>query len=111
MVLPIGAWQKFGLALLVCASGWWQERYGVGAMAGEIKLGKDNSCMLTRSNEGQQLYRITEASIHPGFVRLSLRGIGRRSRLQLVPRDSVDPETYRTLRAWIVQRRFAVADA
>lgn len=108
LVLPIVGWQKFGLAILIGVSCWWQERYGVWTTPGEIKLGEDDSCTLTM-NDGQQRFRIAQASIHPGFVRLSLRG--RRSRLQLVPRDSVDPETYRTLRAWIVQRRFAAADA
>lgn len=106
LALPIVGWQKIGLALLIGASGWWHERYGVGARTGEIQLGEDGSCLLLINNE-QQHYQIAQTSIHPGFVRLKLRGIGRRSRMQLVPRDSVDPETYRTLRAWIVQRRFA----
>lgn len=108
LILPIVGWQQFGLALLIGASWWWQERYGAWARTGEIKLGEDDSCILIMNN-GQQRYKIAQASIHPGFVRLNLRGIGRRSCTQLVPRDSVDSETYRILRTWIVQRRFAVA--
>lgn len=109
LVLPIPGWQQFGLAMLIGASGWRQERYGAWTRSGEIKLGEDDSCILMMNN-GEQRYQITEASTHPGFVRLSLRGIGRRSCIQLVPRDSVDAEAYRLLRAWVVQRRVAVAD-
>lgn len=109
LVLPIVGWQKIGVVLLIGASCWWQARHGIGARVGEIKLGEDSSCILMM-NDRQQHYRIAQTSIHPGFVRLSLRGIGRRRlRTQLVPCDSVDPETYRALRAWIVQRRFAAA--
>lgn len=108
LVLPIEEWQKFGLAVLIVTSWWWQERYGVGTWTGEFKLGEDNSCALIM-NDGRQSYGVTQGSVHPGFIRLSLRGIGRRTRLQLVPRDSVEPETYRILRTLIVQRRFAAA--
>ena len=77
---------------------------------GEIKLGEDDSWILMSKGELQRS-RIVRASIHPGFIRFSLRDIHQRSRPQLVASDSVDPETFRTLRARIVQRRFSAVDA
>lgn len=77
---------------------------------GEIRLSEDDSWILM-SKAAPQRYRIVQASIHPGFIRFHLRDIHQRSRLQLVASDSVDPETYRLLRARIVQRRFSAVDA
>lgn len=104
LMLPIEPWQKVILALLIGVSGWWQVRYGTGMRAVQIRLGEMDTCALSLDN-GQHHYRILHAGIYPGFVRLSMRGVNGQSRIQLVPRDCVDLETYRALRAWIVQRR------
>ena len=107
-VLPIALWQKLGFAVLIGTSLWWQGRYGIGASACEIKLEEDGSCTRTANGE-QRRYQITRASVHAGFMRLTLTRAGERTRLQFVPRDAVDPEIYRTLRAHIVQWRLPVA--
>lgn len=107
IVLPIAPWQKIGLAVLIGTSLWWQVRYGVWASACEIKLEEDGSCIRTANGE-QRRYRIAHASAHVGFMRLTLMRTGERTRRQLVPRDAVEPEIYRTLRARIVQRRLPV---
>lgn len=104
-VLPLMGWPRIGLAALIGVSLWWQERFGILARTGEIRLDND-SWVLTSKGEAQR-YRIVQASIHPGFIRFYLRDIHQRSRLQLVASDSVDPETYRVLRARIAQRRFS----
>lgn len=104
------AWQQFGLVVLIGVSLWWQERYGMLTKTGEIKLGEDDSWTLMSKGESQR-YRIVQASIHPGYIRFKLRDNRSQARLQLVANDSVKPETYRTLRSWIVQRRFSTADA
>ena len=109
IVLPIALWQKIGLAALIGTSLWWQVRYGVWASACEIKLAEDGSCIRTANGE-QRRYRITHASAHVGFMRLTLVRAGQRGRIQLVPRDAVEPEIYRTLRARIGQRRLPVPD-
>ena len=106
-VLPIALWQKFGLAALIGTSLWWQGRYGIGASVCEIRLEEDGSCIRTANGE-QRRYRIARASAHAGFLRLTLKRAGERTRIQLVPRDAVEPEIYRTLRARIVQRRLPV---
>ena len=106
-VLPIALWQKFGLAVLIGTSLWWQGRYGIGASACEIRLEEDGSCIRTANGEPRG-YRIARASAHAGFMRLTLKRTGERTRIQLVPRDAVEPEVYRTLRARIVQRRLPV---
>ena len=108
-VLPIAPWQKFGLAVLIGTNLWWQGRYGIGASACEIRLEEDGSCTRTANGE-QRRYRIARASAHAGFLRLTLMRAGERTRIQLVPRDAVEPEIYRTLRARIVQRRLPVPD-
>ena len=106
-VLPIALWQKTGLAALIGASYWWQVWYGAGASRCEIKLEEDGSCIRTANGE-QRRYRIAHASAHAGFLRLTLLRTGERTRIQLVPRDTVEPEIYRALRARIVQRRLPV---
>ena len=106
-VLPIAPWQKFGLAVLIGTSLWWQGRYGIGVSACEIRLEEDGSCTRTANGE-QRRYRIARASAHAGFLRLTLKRAGERTRIQLAPRDAVEPEIYRTLRARIVQRRLPV---
>lgn len=103
-VLPIPLWQKMGMAALVGSSLWWQNRYGSGASPCEIKLLEDGSCIRT-VNAIESRYRVSQATIHVGFVRLRLTGSGEPNRLQLVPRDAVEPEVYRNLLALIVQRR------
>ena len=108
-VLSVALWQKIGLAALISTSLWRQVRYGVWASACEIKLEDDGSCIRTANGE-QRRYRIVRASAHAGFMRLTLMRAGERMRLQLVPRDAVEPEIYRTLCARIVQRRLPVPD-
>lgn len=108
-VLPIALWQKIGLVALIGASFWWQGRYGVWASACEIRLEEDGSCIRTTKGE-QRRYRIMRASAHAGFMRLMLMRAGERTRIQLVPRDAVEPEVYRALRTRIVQRRLPVPD-
>ena len=109
LVLPIVPGLKIGLAALIGASLWRQGRYGVPASVCEIRLEADGSCVRTANGE-QRRYRITRAIAHAGFVRLTLQRAGERTRTQLVPRDAVEPEVYRVLRARIVQRRLPVPD-
>lgn len=108
-VLPIGLLPQFGLAGLIAISLWWQGRYGVLACRGEIRLEEDGSCLRIVNNK-QRRYRITRATTHAGFIRLMLKRADGRTCPQLVPRDAVEPEIYRALRSWIVQRRLAVSD-
>jgi len=109
VVLPIALALKIGLAALVGASFWWQVRYGVPASVCEIKLEEDGSCIRIANGE-QRRYRIARATVHAGFVRLRLLRTGGFMHTQLVPRDAVEPEVYRVLRARIVQRRLPVPD-
>ena len=108
-ILPIALWQKLVLAVLIVTSLWWQGRHGVGASTCEIRVGEDGSCTRTANGE-QQRYRIAHASAHVGFMRLTLKRAGERTRIQLVPRDAVEPEIYRAMRARIVQQRLPVND-
>lgn len=107
--LPMAAWPKIGLAALVGASQWWEGRFGAGTSVGEINVEDDGSCIRT-TQSGQCVYRIARASVHAGFMRLTLQRPGERTRTQLIARDAVEPEIYRTLRARIVQRRLPVSD-
>jgi len=109
VVLPIALALKIGLAALIGASFWWQGQYGVPASVCEIRLEEDGSCLRTSNGELRR-YRIARAIAHAGFVRLTLMRAGERTRIQLVPRDAVEPEVYRDLRARIVQRRLPVPD-
>lgn len=108
-VLPIALGLKIGLAALIGASLWWQGRYGVRASVCEIRLEENGTCIRTANGE-QRRYRSARATAHTGFVRLLLQRAGERTRVQLVPRDAVDPEVYRALRARIVQRRLSAPD-
>jgi len=108
-ILPIALVLKIGLAALIGASLWWQGRYGVPARVCEIRLEEDGSCLRTANGE-QHRYRIARAIAHAGFVRLTLIRAGERTRIQLLPRDAVEPEVYRALRARIVQRHLPVPD-
>ena len=108
-VLPIALALKIGLAAFIGASLWWQGRHGVRASVCEIRLAEDGSCIRTANGE-QHRYRIARATAHAGFVRLTLQRAGERTRIQLLPRDAVEPEVYRDLRARIVQRRLPVPD-
>ena len=109
LVLPIVPVLKAGLVALVGTSFWRQGRHGVPASECEIRLEEDGSCIRTANGE-QRHYRIARATAHAGFVRLTLRRAGERTRIQLVPRDAVEPEVYRELRARIVQRRLPVPE-
>jgi len=109
LVLPIALLLKIGLAVLVGTSLWWQGLYGVPANVCEIKLEEDGTCIRTAHGE-QRRYRVERATAHAGFVRLMLLRAGERSRIQLIPRDAVEPDAYRALRARIVQRRLPVPD-
>jgi len=108
-VLPIALAHMIGLAAFIGASLWWQGQYGVRASECEIGLEEDGSCIRTANGE-QRRYRIARATAHAGFVRLTLQRAGGRARIQLVPRDAVEPEVYRVLRARIVQQRLPVPD-
>ena len=109
LVLPIPSELKIGFAALIGASLWWQGRYGIPASECEIRLEEDGTCIRTANGE-QYRYRIARATAHAGFVRLTLLRAGERTRTQLVPRDAVEPELYRALRARIVQRHLPVPD-
>ena len=109
VVLPITPGLKIGLAALIGTSLWRQGRYAVQASACEIRLEEDGSCIRTANGE-QRRYRVARATAHAGFVRFTLMRAGERTRAQLVPRDAVDPEVYRILRARIVQRRLPVPE-
>ena len=110
IVLPILSGLKIGLAALIGASLWWQVRQGQSAAVCEIRLEEDGSCVRTAKNGEQRRYRIARATAHAGFVRLMLARTGERTRLQLVPQDAVEPDMYRALRAWIMQRRLPLHD-
>jgi hypothetical protein len=109
VVIPIVFGLKVGLAALIGASLWWQSRFGVWASVCEIRLEEDGSCLRTFNGE-QRRYRIARATAHAGFVRLMLTRAGERTCVQLVMCDAVEPETYRALRAQILQRRLPVPD-
>ncbi|MEK7711881.1 MAG: protein YgfX [Pseudomonadota bacterium] len=109
VVLPIALVFRIGLATLIGVSFWWQWRHGIWVTQCEVKLEEDASCTHTANGE-QHRYRITRATVHAGFVRLTMVRTAERTRTQLVLRDAVDPEVYRTLRARIVQRRLPVPD-
>jgi hypothetical protein len=109
VVLPVALGLKIGLAALISASLWWHGRYGVPAGVCEIRLEEDGTCI--RIAKGvQRRYRIARATAHAGFVRLTLQRAGERTRIQLIPWDTVEPEVYRALRARIVQRCLPVPD-
>ncbi len=108
-VLPLAAGLKIGFVGLIGASLWWQGRYGVAASVCAMQLEEDGSCIRTANSE-QRRYWIAHATAHAGFVRLTLLRAGERTRIQLVPRDAVEPEVYRALCARIVQRRLPVPD-
>ena len=76
---------------------------------GELRLEDDGTCIQSVNGEPRR-YRLTRATAHAGFVRLTLMRADERMRTQLVPRDAVEPEVYRELRARIVQRRLPVPD-
>lgn len=97
------------IAVLIGASLGFESRYGIGASTCEIKLNEDGAC--TRTIKGaQSRYRVTQATIHAGFIRLRLMRPGEPRRMQLVPRDAVEPEVYRNLLTQIVQRRLPAPD-
>ncbi len=108
-VLPIPVGLEIGLAVLIGMSLWWQARYSLPATVCEIRLEDDGSCIRTANGE-QRRYRIVRATAHAGFIRLMLVRADERTRTQLVPRDAIEPEVYRALRARIVQRRLPVPD-
>jgi hypothetical protein len=103
VVMPIASGLKIGLAALIGASLGWPGRNGLAANVCVLELGEDGSCLRTANGE-QRRYRIARATVHAGFVRLRLQRMGGRTHTQLVPRDAVEPEVYRVLRARIVQR-------
>jgi hypothetical protein len=107
--LPIAVWLRFGLAMLIGASLSRQWRHGIGATAVELRLEDDGSCIHT-ANGAQRRYHIVRATAHAGFVRFTMTRTGERSRTLLVPRDAVDSEVFRNLRARILQRRLPVPD-
>lgn len=109
LVLPMVAWQQVGLAVGIGLSLWWQIRHGIGATTFEMRLAEDGSCVRTTQGQAQS-YRIVQANTHPGFIRLILRRPGERTCIQLLARDSLEPEIYRNLRAMIAQRRLPVID-
>jgi len=109
VVLPIALALKMGLAALIGTSLWWQSQYGVRASVCEIRLEEDGSCIRTAYGE-QRRYRIARATAHAGFVRLTLQRAGERTRIQLLPRDAVEPEVYRDVRARIMQQRLPMPD-
>jgi hypothetical protein len=109
LAVPIALGLKIGLVMLVVASLWWQWRQNAGVALGELRLEDDGTCIQSVNGE-QRRYRLTRAIAHAGFVRLTLQRAGERTRTQLIPRDAVEPEVYRDLRARIVQRRLPVPD-
>lgn len=108
-VIPIPPGFKIGLAAMIGASFWWQFRHGTWVSVCELRVEEDGSCICTANGE-QRRYRVARATAHAGFVRLMLMREGERTRTQLIPRDTVEPEVYRTVRARIVQRRLPVSE-
>jgi hypothetical protein len=109
LIVPIALRFQIGLAALIVVSLWWQWRQDAGVAVGELRLEDDGTCLQSISGD-QHRYHLTRATAHVGFVRLTLQRAGERTRIQLVPRDAVEPEVYRELCARIVQRRLPVPD-
>ena len=107
--MPMALGVKIGLALLIGGSYWWQNRNGKLNYVCTLKLEEDGSCIRT-GQDVQLRYQIASASIHAGFVRLTLLRTGERKRVQLILRDALDKETYHGLCARIVQRRLPVLE-
>jgi hypothetical protein len=109
LIVPIVFGLQIGLAALIAVSLWWQWRQNAGVVVGELRLGDDGTCLQSINGE-QHRYHLMRATIHAGFVRLTLQRAGGRTHTQLVPRDAVEADVYRELRARIVQRRLPVPD-
>jgi hypothetical protein len=109
LFMPIAPGLQIGLAALIAASLWWQWRQDAGVALGELRLEDDGTCLRFINGEPRR-YRLTRATAHAGFVRLTLQHTDERTRMLLVPWDAVEPEVYRELRARIVQRRLPVPD-
>jgi hypothetical protein len=109
--LPVGAGIRLGLATIVVGSMEWQRRFGWQGVPALLELRADGTCSI-RGLHARQTFEadIVGVDIHPGFVRLTVKTAGRRSRVLLVMRDAVEPHVYRELRARIVQRRLLRRD-
>ena len=107
LIVPIAYGFKIGLASLIVASLTWQWRQDAGVAVGELRLEEDGNCIQSINGE-QRRYRVLRATAHAGFVRLKLQRADELARILLIPRDTVEPEVYRMLRARIVQRRLPV---
>ena len=109
VVLPIALALKIGLAALIGASSG-----GKVGMAYRRVCAKYGWRKTVPASEPQTASSVAIGlRARPpmlGFVRLTLKRAGERTRIQLLPRDAVEPEVYRDLRARIVQRRLPVPD-
>lgn len=105
LTMPIGLRVALALGL---AGGLWVQRARLGVAVGTLRIEPDGDCVLTHV-AGAMRGRITGAAVFPLFVRLNVKGEGRRARTLLVMRDAVTPEEYRALRADVVQRRLPAA--
>jgi len=111
LFLPTGFGARIGLAAMIVASMGWQRRFGCLAAPAEIELRADGTCSVNSRCTYQTFGgHIVGAGMHPGFVRLTVKPAGRRSRVLLVMQDAVEAEIYRELRAGIVQGRLLQHD-
>lgn len=106
--LPAALGIQIGLATMIVASSWWQRRCTGLAAPAELELRADGICSICRQCAPQKFGgHLVGAAIHPGFIRLTVKAHGRRSRVLLVMRDAVEVDVYRELRAGIVQGRWS----
>ena len=106
MQVPVSLAAQLPLAGLILASLVWHWRQGAWRPAGRIRLDDDGGCTFGKDDRaGAQRRRVVRASRHAGFVCLTLKTDGRRSRPLLVARDALDADSYRELCSRIVQRR------
>jgi len=112
LFLPALPGIRLALVIVIAASLWRQRRSSWLAAPVELDLRADGLCLLEDRDQRQSLSgNLVAADIHPGFVRLTVKAAGHRSRVLLVTRDAVEAEAYRELRAAIVQGRLPPVQA
>jgi hypothetical protein len=110
-LLPLGFVAGIGLATIIIASWWRQWREWVTTGLTELEFRAEGVCLIRQEGCGETYFgRLVAGDIHPACIRLTLKATGQRSRVLLVMRDAIDTDTYRELRADIVQGRL-VPDA
>jgi len=103
---------RLGLAIVIVAGLWRQHRNQWLAVPAELELRADGLCSIQARDARQSFAgHLVAADVHPGFIRLTVKSAGHRSRVLLVMQDAVEAEAYRELRAAIVQGRLPPVQA